>query len=72
MDLVVAEDSNTVKLKQLSDREIVITSFPWMTFSQLMLVTVKRGSKSHFKSLLNQFHVELSFDGFLKDVFSSN
>ena len=72
LDLVIAEDSNIVKLKQLPDREIAITSYPWMTCNQLVLVTVQRGSKSHFKSLLNQFDNELSFDSFLKDVISIN
>jgi hypothetical protein len=68
LDLVLAEEQKVVKLSNLSDREIAITSFSWMTLCQLILVTVQRGSKSHFKSLLKQFETELSFDNFLKDV----
>ena len=68
LDLILAEEPKVVRSKKLSDREIIITSFPWITFCQLMLVTVQRGSKSHFKSLLNQFETELSYDDFLKDV----
>lgn len=68
LDLVILEDPKIVKLNQLPDRAIVISSSTWMTLCQLMVVTVQRGSRSHFKSLLNQFDKELSFDAFLKDV----
>ena len=68
LKLLIAEGAEAVKLNQLADIEIIHTAFPLVTFCQLIFVTVQRGSKSHFKSLLKQFEAEISFDGFIKEV----